>query len=84
MSHALPVSGSSSANKHNEDVGTRGRRAGAVLEDRLQPVQSHHECNHSSWWMCFELQKKYSSFRALEDGEKCSFPVLVSCGEQKH
>lgn len=37
MSHALPVSGSSSANKQNEDVGMRGR-AGAVLEDRLQPV----------------------------------------------
>lgn len=43
----------------------------------------HHECDHSFWWMCLDL-KKYTSLRALEDGGKCSFPVVVSYGEQEH
>lgn len=43
----------------------------------------HHECDCSFWWMCLDL-KKYSSLRALEDGGKLSFSVLVSCGEQEH
>lgn len=46
-------------------------------------------CNHTMSVItlpggCVWNLKKYSGFRALEAGEKCSFPVLVSCGEQKH